>query len=201
MPAGTPGFVGSRLREAREARLLRGGDLAEMVGVTKSAISSYERGHSSPSPEVLDRIAQSLNFKYGFFLRPQEDTGDSRPQTVFERSRTSATKLTRMRARHRQGWLREIVQYISEFVELPAPDLPHVESDSYWPSLSPEDIEGIARKTRRWWKLGDGPISNVTLLAEKHGAIVTMVRMDAPNLDAFSTWDRTDGETVHCAGR
>ena len=66
MRVGTPGFVGSRLREAREARLLRGNDLAEMVGVTRAAISSFERGHSSPSPTTLDRIAEKLNFKIAF---------------------------------------------------------------------------------------------------------------------------------------
>ena len=58
--------------------------------------------------------------------------------------------------------------------------------------MEPEYIEDVARQTRRHWNLGDGPISNVTLLTEKHGVIVTMIRMDAPNLDAFSTWDPVD---------
>ena len=110
MPPGTPGFVGSRLREAREARLVTGRALAEMVGVTRSGISSYEHGHSTPSPDVLDRIARKLNFKLDFFRRPEEEAeSTTRPQTIFERSRSSATKLTRQRARHHQVWLREIV--------------------------------------------------------------------------------------------
>ena len=33
----------------------------------------------------------------------------------------------------------------------------------------------------------------MTLLVEKHGIIMTTVRMGAPKLDAFSTWDSVDG--------
>ena len=60
MKSGTPGFVASRLREAREARALTGIALAEMVGVTRQAISNYEIGRGSPRPEVLKKISQHM---------------------------------------------------------------------------------------------------------------------------------------------
>ena len=44
MRTGSPGFVGCRLREAREVRQLTAIGLAELVGSTSSAISSYEKG-------------------------------------------------------------------------------------------------------------------------------------------------------------
>ena len=70
MPVGSPGFVGNRLREAREARQMTAATLAELIGVTPAGISVYERGHNTPSPDVLNRIAKALRFKTAFFFRP-----------------------------------------------------------------------------------------------------------------------------------
>ena len=200
MPVGSPGFVGSRLREAREARQMTGGALSELIGITASAISSYEKGHTSPSPDVLERITRALNFKIAFFLRPEESQADSSAQTIFERSRSSTTKATRKRARHHRTWLREIVQYLTRFVRLPKPNVPKVRLDANWLAMSDEDIEDAARDGRRHWNLGDGPISDVTLLTEKHGIIVTMIAMNANNLDAFSTWDDADSRPYIALG-
>ncbi len=66
MPPSSPGFVGSRLREAREARQMTAVALSELIGVTPSGISLYERGHNSPSPDVLQRITATLKFKNEF---------------------------------------------------------------------------------------------------------------------------------------
>ena len=200
MPVGSPGFVGSRLREAREARQMTGGALSELIGITASAISSYEKGHTSPSPDVLERITRALNFKTAFFLRPEESQANSSAQTIFERSRSSTTKATRKRARHHRTWLREIVQYLTRFVRLPKPNVPKVRLDANWLAMSEEDIEDAARDGRRHWNLGDGPISDVTLLTEKHGIIVTMIAMNANNLDAFSTWDDVDSRPYIALG-
>ena len=141
-------------------------------------------GHWSPSPEVLARITETLKYRADFFFRPETSPDDAR-QTIFERSRSSTTKSTRRRAQHHRTWLREILQYLDRFVTLPAPNFPPHRLDS-------EAIEDSAKRTRRHWNLGDGPISNVTLLAEKNGVIVTMVPMNASDLDAFSTWDQND---------
>ena len=192
MPVGSPGFVGSRLREAREARQMTAVALSELIGVTPSGISLYERGHSSPSPDVLQKITAALNFKNAFFMRPEEDTTDTSRQTIFERSRSSATKATRMRAQHRRVWLREIIQYLNKFIEFPMPDVRSSPFQSNWLSTSDADIESAAKDARRFWNLGDGPISNVTLLVENHGVVVTLIDMNANNLDAFSTWDSAD---------
>ena len=167
--------------------------LSELIGITASSISSYEKGHNSPSPDVLEKITKSLNFKIAFFFRPEEDHTNSAQQTIFERSRSSTTKSTRKRAQHHRTWLREIVQYLSQFIRMPEPKVPYVRHRTTWLAMSDENIEDAARDARRSWNLGDGPISNVTLLTEKHGIIVTMIDMNAKNLDAFSTWDNVDG--------
>ena len=164
--------------------------LAQLVGVTPASISAYEHGHWSPRPEALDRIAKTLNYRSTFFFRPEEPPLAGDHQTIFERSRSSATKSTRRRAQHYRTWLREILQYLGQFVTLPDPNVPPAEQ--HWLRLDGGAIEDSVRRTRRYWNLGDGPISNVTLLAEKNGIIVTMVPMNATSLDAFSTWDCAD---------
>ena len=191
MRSGSPGFVGHRLREAREARQMTAIALAELSGITSSAISSYERGHTTPSPAVFDRLCATLNFKPAFFFRPVEETDWHVERTVFERSRAAATKSARTRARHRLTWLHETLQYLSQFVRLPDADVPEVEGREGWWSITDQGIEDIATATRRSWKLGDGPISNMTLLAENHGVVVVKMEMGTAKLDAFSTWDDT----------
>ena len=200
MPAGSPGFVGGRLREAREVRMLTGEALSSMVDMGPSTISSYENGHTTPSPDVLERISRVLNFKLDFFLSHQRNGGDA-GHTIFERSRSSTTSTPRKRARHYRSWLSEIVDYLNRLVVLPKPNVPEIDDPMNWYSLSDRDIEQAAMKTRRYWNLGEGPINNVTLLSEKHGIIVTMLTMNSPKLDAFSTWDAIDHKPYIVLGR
>lgn len=185
MKPGTPGFVGARLREAREARELTAIALAELLGITRSAVSYYEKGTTSPQPEVMERISQTLNLKQEYFLRP---VATALTNAVFERSMASATKGTRIRGRRRLEWLIEIVEYLAQYVQFPLVNFPTSMTGSTWRTLDQSDIEEIATDVRRFWNLGDGPISNVTLLLENNGAIVTRMEMGAENLDAFSTW-------------
>jgi len=51
MRLGTTGFVGQRLKEAREARGLSGVDLADMLGVKPQTIYAYQGGDATPSPQ------------------------------------------------------------------------------------------------------------------------------------------------------
>ncbi len=185
MRTGSPGFVGSRLREAREVRQWTAIVLAELVGSTTSAISSYEKGHTTPGPAMLDRLSSSLNFKHEFFFRSE---GDQEWGTIFERSKAATTKSARKRAQHRLTWLADTLRYLEQFVRLPPANIPTVPTSKGWFALSDEDIEEIATTARSHWKLGDGPISNMTLLAENQGTVVVQMEMGTTKLDAFSTW-------------
>jgi transcriptional regulator with XRE-family HTH domain len=70
MRPGSPGFVGQRLREAREARELTAVALADLIGVTRQAVSQYENGLQTPAPEVMRRITEVVRLPYHFFLAP-----------------------------------------------------------------------------------------------------------------------------------
>ena len=114
---GTPGFVGSRLREAREARSLTAISLADILGVSRSAVSLYERGESTPQPDVMRRIAKTLNLPDAFFLRAADETLEA--ETICYRSMSSATKVARLRGERRYGWLKTIVGFVKSFITFP----------------------------------------------------------------------------------
>ncbi|HEV2147431.1 MAG TPA: XRE family transcriptional regulator [Longimicrobiaceae bacterium] len=186
MSSGTPGFIGRRLKQVREARLLTGIALAELVGVTPASITQYEKGKQKPTPDTLQRLASVLNVEPAFFTRPMPD--DEPASAVFWRSAASATAAARRRAQSRYDWLREIVDVLRTFMELPRVHFPPAVVSSDPSRLDTAEIERLAVEARRFWGLGYGAISDVTLLLENNGAVVARGELAAHTLDAFSQW-------------
>jgi Zn-dependent peptidase ImmA (M78 family) len=190
MRVGTPGFSGQRLREAREARGLSTVILSELADISVQMIYHYESGRRSPSPDALERIAATVNLPAAFFLLPDRHKSAT---PVFYRSMSSATKGARSRAQHRLRWLRDIVDYLSEFVALPDANFPDLGLPSDPTLLSDDEIELAAEDARRYWRMGDGPIANMILLLENQGAVVGRDRLDADTLDGLSQF-ASDGD-------
>lgn len=189
MRLGTIGFEGQRLVEAREARGLTSTSLAEMLGVSTTTISQYEHNKTSPSPEVMEQIADKLNIPKDFFLRePFDDNNDA----VFWRSTAAATKSVRIRAKRKFIWLKEIVSYLSEFVDLPYLNLPALNLPEDIFSLTNNEIEQFACDLRQFWGLGDAPIADLILVMENNGIVVSKTKLNADTLDAFSQWSTSD---------
>jgi Zn-dependent peptidase ImmA (M78 family)/transcriptional regulator with XRE-family HTH domain len=184
--AGTPGFVGERLRQAREARMLMGVTLAELVGVTPSSISQYEKGKQTPSPDILVRIANVLNVRPALFTLPMPDAEAG--SAIFWRSAASATVAQRRRAESRYDWLREVVSHLRLYLQFPRVNFPPAVVSPDPRLLQWDEIERLASSARQYWGLGDSPISDVTLMLENNGAIVASGELVAPSLDAFSQW-------------
>jgi Zn-dependent peptidase ImmA (M78 family)/transcriptional regulator with XRE-family HTH domain len=188
---GTPGFVGDRLREAREARGLSAVSLADLLGITRQALSLYESGESSPQTDTMEQIVHKLNLPISFFLRPASNINRS---AIFFRSLAAATKADRGRGSSRIEWLSTIIiPYLRQFVSFPQVNLPRLLVPDNPLTLGDDEVEEIAVDVRREWGLGDGPISNIVLLIENNGFIVTRMDLDAAALDAFSTFVCDDG--------
>ena len=73
----------TRLRQAREQSGLTQQDLAEKLGVTKSAIGNYENGVSSPKWDVLLKIFDILQVEPNFLYQDSFslDVSESRSLT------------------------------------------------------------------------------------------------------------------------
>lgn len=197
MKTGSPGFIGARLKEARQARGLTAAALAEIIGVTRSAVSHYERGEQSPRPDVMRNIEETLNLPPQFFWRIP---AKHRVRNLFWRSLSAATKCARTMAESRYLWLEDIVEYIREFVDFPSVNFPDFVVPQKPASISVELVEELAGKTRRFWKLGQGAISNVVWLLENNGAIITRTKLEANTLDAFSEWQSAEGRPYFILG-
>src|SRR5436309_2457510 len=105
MKLGIPGFYGARLRQAREAMGLSITSLAALVGVSKQAISQYERGTDAPGPQVFDALRSTLRQDAHFFLRRPATSLER--ETCFYRSMAAATKSARLKAEVWELWFRE----------------------------------------------------------------------------------------------
>lgn len=190
MRPGTPNFNGRQLRDAREARGLTAVGLADLIGLTRASVSSYERGLSTPSPDAMQRIVAVLNLPPQFFW----DQGLCElSEPIFYRSMSAATKAARTRAERRFNWLRRIVRFLRDFVEYPHLDFPSPLTPGEPLRLSNDSVERIALDLRAAWRLGSGPVANMAWLLENHGVIVSRSNLDAETLDAFSAWVDDDG--------
>jgi Zn-dependent peptidase ImmA (M78 family)/transcriptional regulator with XRE-family HTH domain len=180
---GTPGFIGDRLREAREARGLSAVALADVLGIARQSVSAYEQDRATPNPEVAAKAAEVLNLPFAFFLEKgiAEDTS-----TIYWRSMAAATKTSRVRSRRRYEWLRHIIQYLSTYVEFPSPRLPSALVVDDPGRISDKAIEEAASQARLFFGLKDGAIENVAWLLENHGLIVSFAEFGAASIDSFS---------------
>lgn len=185
MKPGTPGFVGARLREAREARGLSQIGFANLLGISRQAVSQYEANEITPGPQVMRTIADRLNMPITFFRTQgrELDLG-----TIFFRSMASEVRLQRARAKRRYAWLQTIADYVRDYVDLPLVDLPKLDLSSDPKMITTEHIENAASELRQYWQLGSGPISNVVWLLENRGVIIARDELGAIELDAFSSW-------------
>jgi Zn-dependent peptidase ImmA (M78 family)/transcriptional regulator with XRE-family HTH domain len=184
MTGAAQGFVAERLIEARKARAMSAVDLADIVGVSVQSISKYENGHQSPKIDVLHKLASHLNFSVDYFLRPLA-SNDERP--IFWRARLTAPPATRDRAEVRLEWMKDIVEYLSEYFDLPPLKLPQI--DFHGDTFADSDfVERSANEIRAFWEIRSGPMPDTVEKLENNGVFVSRIHVRADKLDAFSQW-------------
>ncbi len=64
----TPEHIGSRIRTVRRERGLTQDDLAELVGVSRSAVAQWETGRTGQVTGNLSRIASALQVNLEFLM-------------------------------------------------------------------------------------------------------------------------------------
>ncbi|MDO8289105.1 MAG: XRE family transcriptional regulator [Parvibaculum sp.] len=178
------GFVGARLTEARKARGISATDLADLVGVSVQSISKYENDKQSPKLDVVHNFAAVLNFPRDYFLRPVQ-APDERP--IFWRARLSAPPIARDRAEVRLEWMKEIVDYLGSYFELPKLNVPRIDFSE--DSLGSSDfVERVATDIREFWNIRSGPMPDTIEQLEANGILASRIHVRADKLDAFSQW-------------
>jgi transcriptional regulator with XRE-family HTH domain len=80
--------LGDKIKELRSARRITQADLASMIGVTPSAISSYETIERQPSYDVLIKLASCFNVSTDYLL------GYNRKEVIDSKELIDITNLT-----------------------------------------------------------------------------------------------------------
>lgn len=185
MVVGVPNFNGRRLIQARLARGLRKNELGEKIGVSSTAIARYEDGLDRPRWERLHLLSGALEFPLEFFLQPSRLDFDS---AVFWRHQNSETKAAREMTEQRMIWLCELYKVLEEEVNFPMLSLPWLAIPKDIHLITDDIIENAADDLRRWWRLSDQPIPDVTLALENAGIPVIYLDIVSDKQDGFGFW-------------
>lgn len=69
--------IGQKIRRLRQAKELSMDELATLIGVTRSQVSLYELGHSSPNTLMVEKLAKALDVHPAYFFVDQSDPGQT----------------------------------------------------------------------------------------------------------------------------
>jgi Zn-dependent peptidase ImmA (M78 family)/transcriptional regulator with XRE-family HTH domain len=172
--------IGERIKIGRRAAGLSQRALAEMVGVSAMAISKYERQLDIPSSDVLLHLAQALNVKTEYFLRPVTVTVTAPSY----RRRTSLPRKQEVAIMGQiQEWLERYLD-VESFFNGSSFDLP-ADLDRCVASL--DEVERVALNLRQEWDLGLIPIESLVEVLEDRGIKVGLVA-GHEDFDALTLW-------------
>ena len=178
-------FNGQRLRQARLYNGLSINDLAEILGVTKQAISQYETQNVTPEFEKMRILTEKLKFPSSYFF--QRDIYDVNTKTTYFRALLSANKNARLQQQVKLKHLAIIYQVLSKYLEFPILNIPKFKYDNKL------DFEQIALELRNYWNIGEKPIDNISHLLERNGIIVASYPVNQNNIDAYSQKIKVEG--------
>ena len=187
-PQSSSRLIPSRLRDARKLARLSQPELGERCGVTRQAISAYERGDKFPEAPTFTRLAAALNQPVLFFTSEDGPRFGSTGLKFFRRFGPDTARRNNACA-VLGDWFVQTVRYFDGFVNYPAIQIPEAASDEPSGRYSGEYIDRIAEDCRKQWGLGLGPISNVLSLLESKGVAICKYELTGERVEAFSFWN------------
>jgi transcriptional regulator with XRE-family HTH domain len=72
--------IGARIRDARQRQRLSQGELADRAEINRTYLSQLENGRSSPTLEVLERIARALGVETAELISEAQAAREPEPQ-------------------------------------------------------------------------------------------------------------------------
>lgn len=169
-------FNGKRLHMARLYRGKTIVSLSKDIGVSKQAISQFENGLTSPQFDTLMNIVDNLEFPREYFF--EQDKIEVKLGNTYFRAKSKMTKKDENRQKEKVKFVGKLYNFLNEYIEFPKLNLPKFED-----GLS---IEQKAIKLREYWNLGEEPIKDIIYILEKNGIVVTAMKTESGNVDAFT---------------
>lgn len=181
-------LIPERLKDARKFMRLSQEELGKEIGVSRQAISQFERGDRNPDARTLVGIQSVLKQPIEFFITQEfPEVGKSSPK--FYRKFGSNTIRRREACDTYAEWFVQIVKQIDNFINYPPVNIPSYDLSDLKEDTIDEAIDSIAENVRKYWGLGLGPISNVISLLEANGVISCRYEMTGEKVEAFSFWN------------
>ena len=184
------------MKQARLAAGLSQQALADAIGVSKMAISKYERGRMNPDSTVLIALARALDVPAEHFFRP------SRSQL----ERLSFRKHPSLPRKVEAQVLADARDQLDRWMEV-ADVVPAAWSDRFErpssvsiPINNIQDVEEAAERLRDAWNLGDDPIPYLLEVLERHG-IKVLASKKAPTGKFDGMTAVADGHRVILVGQ
>jgi Zn-dependent peptidase ImmA (M78 family) len=175
-------FVASRLSMARSLRGVTAAALANHTDVTPEWLSKVEHSRTTPSDELVGRLARELDLPVEFFYRdpaplPSTEAFHFRASSKLARKDESA-------ARALASLASELSEWMDRTYELPIPGIPEIQ-EIIEAEVDPS-CDVAAEALRSLWGLGTAPISSMIALLEAKGARIFSVSGAFQAIDAFS---------------
>lgn len=159
-------MLGERIHSARQIRGLSLRALSELVSVSHTAISKYERGLDTPSSGILIELGKALDVNIDYFLRP----------FTVEVERPAFRTCTSFSKREQERITRRVEDWAERYFTAERLIFTDVGPQSILHNIqqkevsSIEEVEDIAEKARARFKLGSlDPIESIIDLLEDHG--------------------------------
>ena len=178
-------FNPSRLKIARERRGLTKQQLADLCGVTRRTVTSWETGDTDSPP--VDAISKALGFPRAFFFEDDISAVNKAAVSFRALSTVSAYKVDRVLAMAKLASL--ISRWMDRNYKTPAPQVPDfTEAEPRgrgrvtWPIAAAESL-------RAEWTLGPKPTKNMLSLLERRGVRVFSLPNSDREVDAISYWE------------
>ena len=180
--------IGERLRMARKMARMSQQDLGEAAGVSRMAISKYERDEMDPSSGVLIALARALGVKVAYLLRP----------VAVKVSEPAFRKRTALGKKRQASIVERVRDWLDRY--LTVEDLLREQTLFTWPVidrsiLEVADAEQVAVSLREAWDLGSDSIDNLTEILEHQGIKVGFVEGDDA-FDALTLWADDDTPVI-----
>lgn len=171
-------MIGEKLKRARNAAKLSLRDLAEMVNVSQTTISKYEKELAKPNSEMIRDLAKALNIKQKYFFGTEKLVLKNKE---YRKRDTSSKQLASIESK--------ILDNIESrfFVETFFRDeiVPKFTSPlvGYNKINYLKDVPQIAQELRNAWNINNESISDLCELFESKGIKVFMI--DEPKESSF----------------
>lgn len=176
--------VATNLTRARMLRRLTMEELANMINYSKQAIGHWESGVRIPDSKTLLAIARALELELDYFYNDcnvqftMHNVNYREGMLLTENQRTEIENLTSTML---NDYL-ELEAIAKEFIDFQNPLEDILINNA-------SDAEKAAKQLRKRWKLGEGPIYNISNLLEKKG--IRIIKVDFGfnyNHEGLSGW-------------